>query len=96
MNTTTTIADFCLTMATLCRIHSASVTSWMRTPTRNKAVGGTEPSFHQHGLAMDVVLDDPTGNRAFVEHAQAVGLQAIDERTHIHVEADNRVTRLTT
>lgn len=63
-----------------------SVTSWGRTPKRNKLVGGKENSKHLSLLAVDVVLDDPSFKDAFIEAARSSDLKCIDEGDHIHVQ----------
>lgn len=69
----------------LCMAYGGSVTSWIRTPSRNKLVGGAVNSRHKLGLAMDVVLDDPLNNQLFILAAQDMGLWTLDEGDHIHV-----------
>lgn len=63
-----------------------SITSWIRSPQRNKTVGGMSNSQHMDGLAVDLVLDDKTKAPALIEKATAMGLKAIDEKDHIHIE----------
>lgn len=83
------LAAFCYLIHCLCNLYPASVTSWIRTPTRNRAVGGHPKSKHLVGAAVDVALDDPQQKPAFVRACKALGLQAIDEGDHIHVEYDD-------
>jgi len=63
-----------------------SVTSWYRTPEKNRIEGGAAQSQHLFGLAWDVVvprdaLDHLQG------HLRAQGLTAVRERDHVHVQA---------
>lgn len=60
-----------------------SVTSYWRTIDHNREVGGAAASQHLYGLAADVV---GVPKRAFVVAMRAVGLVAIDEGDHIHVQ----------
>ena len=65
-----------------------SVTSWMRTPKRNAMVGGHPSSKHMLGTGLDVVLDDtgPVARDAFVAEARKLGLVAVVEDDHIHIQ----------
>jgi hypothetical protein len=54
-------------------------------------VGGGEFSWHRierGGIAADVVLDDmdPTVRRFLIAAARKLGMDAIDETDHIHLE----------
>jgi peptidase M15-like protein len=70
--------------------HPFSGTSHWRTFDRNKAVGGGKRSFHLDGCAEDCVpaMLRPWGE--FVAAARALGLDAVDEGDHVHVEYDFR------
>jgi len=80
--------QFCYAITALCTDHSASVTSWIRSPTRNKAKGGRTTSLHLTGMACDLVCDDPAQKPALVAAARLRHLDAVDEGDHVHVEAD--------
>lgn len=67
---------------TIASIPGAVVTSWWRTPTRNREVGGVSASLHLLGLAWDVI--PPTTHNA--ESLRALGLHVIDEGTHLHAQ----------
>jgi len=67
----------------------ARVTSWFRTPERNRDEGGSPESQHLFALAWDVVLPEPE-SAAFQQAAQNVGLVAVRERRHVHVQAFQR------
>jgi hypothetical protein len=82
-------AAFAFLIHTLCVIHSASVTSWIRTAARNKQVGGVANSLHCVGLAVDVVTDHDADKAPLIKAAKSLGLTAIDETTHIHIEYDH-------
>ena len=69
--------------------YSFSVTSWIRTPTRNKAVGGLPNSAHLTGLGLDLVLDNVSDSEAFLKEAVEIGLHYEDPKQakdHIHLE----------
>lgn len=60
-------------------------TSWFRTFDENISEGGDPESQHLFALALD--LDVPRGSVSRVlEAARAVGLVAVDERTHVHLQ----------
>ena len=70
----------------LCLVFEGSVTSGRRTQKRNKLVGGVEHSLHLVGLAADIVLDEPSKHGELLEACGRLGLRAIDEGDHIHVQ----------
>ena len=63
-----------------------SVTSWLRSPARNKSVGGVGDSWHLTALAVDVVLDPGEGEEAFRREAARLGLKCLDEGDHLHLQ----------
>ena len=64
--------------------HPGSVTSWIRSVKRNRAVGGSPNSKHLVGMAVDVVLDDPSEDIA--QTCNRLHLRCLDEGDHVHVE----------
>jgi len=64
---------------------SARVTSWYRTPEHNADVGGAPRSQHLLGLGIDVVVPEADRARA-LQVARFLGLVAIDEGNHIHIQ----------
>jgi len=70
----------------LCCKHRGSVSSWGRTPGHNKAVGGVENSLHQIWLGCDVVLDVNQKNVVFEADARELGLSALWEKDHYHLQ----------
>lgn len=66
--------------------HHASVSSWGRTAKHNKYVGGHPDSYHMLWCGCDVVLDDNTPNPAFVADAKLMGINAIWEGDHYHLQ----------
>lgn len=76
---------FGLDVLTLKAQFGFSVTSWWRTVKRNQEVGGVPNSKHLSGLAIDLVLDNPSDNQAFIQAAQGLGLFVLDEGDHIHI-----------
>jgi uncharacterized protein YcbK (DUF882 family) len=81
-------AKFIERVVTLLEIYPGSVTSWIRSHKRNREVGGSKASWHLAGLAVDIVLDEmEESNRiSMVQRARRIGLDAIDEIDHIHLE----------
>lgn len=83
------IADFttfCHVIRHLGEIHELSVTSWGRTESRNKMVGGHLRSRHMDWMAVDVVPDDWDKHAEIMEDAGRLGLKAINEGDHIHLQ----------
>ena len=76
--------EFLGRVRTLLGQHPGSVTSWIRSPARNKAVGGAKNSKHLTGLAVDVVLDNP--NEGLAQICKTLHLRCLDEGDHVHVE----------
>ena len=64
--------------------HPGSVTSWIRSVKRNRAVGGSPNSKHLVGMAVDVVLDDPSEDIA--QTCNRLHLRCFNEGDHVHVE----------
>ncbi|MEE8581882.1 MAG: D-Ala-D-Ala carboxypeptidase family metallohydrolase [Myxococcota bacterium] len=63
------------------------VSSWYRDPTANAAAGGHPRSLHQLGLAVDLVGVDRGDEHALWHRFRQVGLVAVEERSHLHVQA---------
>lgn len=63
-----------------------SVTSWIRTVEHNRQVGGADESLHLCGLGLDIVLDNPADTESFVKRANRLGLKALNEGDHIHLQ----------
>lgn len=84
------VQEFALAVYRYCvRVHG-SVTSWVRTPNRNSAVGGVMRSHHLSGLAVDVVLDEPLTHKIATDArhklAADLGLRLVIEGDHDHLE----------
>lgn len=80
---------FCLGVRELQLRFGFSVTSWWRTPPRNRGLGdGDAASQHLAGTAVDVVFDDGGGPDLglFRATAREYGLEAIPEGDHWHLE----------
>lgn len=63
------------------------LTSWFRTPERNRTEGGSPESQHLFGLAMDLSVPGGSLANQLAEAARQQGLIAVQERDHIHVQA---------
>ena len=83
------LAEFWEKAVLLCKEFNGSMTSGVRSEKRNAEVGGVSLSWHRYGLAVDVVLDDPTQKDAFRKRAEKLGFPfTIDEGDHIHVQGE--------
>ena len=69
-----------------CQRTSGSITSWGRTPSHNKAVGGVPDSQHLSWTACDVVYDvkQPISIRQAI--AKDAQLQLVEENDHDHLQ----------
>lgn len=72
------------------QLFAVSETSGRRTQKRNSQVGGGDQSRHLCGMARDLVPDDWTEAPAIIKAAKKLGLDAVLENDHIHIEADAR------
>lgn len=73
-----------------CMKHKCSVSSWIRTEKHNEKVGGSSNSQHLLGLAVDLVPDDTDWDPIVIDLLR-LGLKAIKEKDHIHVQALNKL-----
>lgn len=87
------VQSFALLVTFLLDRYPSSVTSWTRSPKHNENVGGKPESLHLKGLAVDIVFDDPTANDVAVNYAHELGLDAVNETNHVHVELDRNHNR---
>lgn len=78
--------DFATRILALALAVPLSVTSWGRTATRNRTVGGGADSNHLGWLAVDVVADDRTLLPRARTFARRLGLEVIPEGDHWHIE----------
>ncbi len=78
--------EFIQVVILLCAKHKGSVSSWGRTPKHNKDVGGVDDSFHLLWVGCDVVLDDMKKWAPFEKDAELLGLVAIFEVNHYHLQ----------
>lgn len=85
-----TLDQFLAWIILCARRHNASVTSWIRSPKRNAAVGGLPTSRHLGGCAVDLVPDDPASYPAIAAEARAAGLDVLVHKGHAHIELDAR------
>ena len=63
-----------------------SVTSWGRTPARNALVKGVAGSLHMMWTGIDIVLDVQEKRFEFEKDCTSVGLRAIYEEDHYHLQ----------
>jgi hypothetical protein len=78
--------DFIIRCDQLCMKHRGSISSWGRTVKHNQAVGGVPNSWHTLWVGCDVVLDEMVKNQAFEDDAKSLGLRAILEGDHYHLQ----------
>ena len=80
--------SFCEKIAHLRDEFDFSVTSWWRSPKRNKAVGGVPNSRHVDGLGLDIVLDDVSQEPEVFGRIKELGLKFKNykDKNHIHLE----------
>jgi len=83
-----TLEDFRGRVALVLKLYPGSETSGHRSKKRNRLVGGGKFSWHLIGLAVDIVLDSMTyrSRKGCVGFARRIGLDAVDETDHIHLE----------
>ena len=79
--------------------HPASVTSFTRTETRNKAKGGAKDSSHllKHGNAIDLVFDTDLELMSAAANAQHFGFTGIEldlSNKHLHLDTKPRLWRV--
>lgn len=82
------IGEFAEAMLSYCNATNGRVTSWIRTREHNlKIEGAADGSFHQLGLACDVVYGtNKPGLTTRKTLAKRVGLLIIDESDHDHLQ----------
>lgn len=69
-------------------IPGEQVTSTLRSPARNRAVGGTPNSFHLSGRARDSVPPPGMSMAEYARRLQALNpdMEVINEGDHVHIE----------
>jgi len=80
------IAKFVSNCLALRLKYNFSATSWGRTSKRNADVGGVPGSCHLMWTGLDVVFDDMKRNVDFEKDASKVGLTAVYENDHYHLQ----------
>lgn len=73
-------------------IPGERVTSTLRSPSRNRQVGGVQNSFHLTGQARDSVPPPGVSVAEYARRLQALnpGLEVINEGDHVHIEPRTR------
>mgnify|MGYP005815357511 CR=1 FL=1 len=84
-----TPSDFADSLRAYCGWSRASVTSYVRSPERNKLVGGAVDSRHLIALAADVSYHPNVAPRLATAKRQALklGMTLIREDDHDHLQA---------
>ncbi len=82
--------EFHRLVMTLAIQYRFSETSGLRSIKRNKKVGGDPHSRHLIGLGRDIVLDDKKDTESFVIDARRLGLVAVVESDHVHLQDRRR------
>ncbi len=83
--------DFVHAVMCLAIKYQGSVSSWGRTPAHNAAVGGHPQSWHMLWLGLDMIFEPMVKNEALERDADLLGLQAIFEGDHYHLEPKDRM-----
>ena len=78
--------DFAMSCMLVCLKWRASVTSWGRTEKRNAFIKGVPGSFHLNWLGMDIVLDDQKKDLVFEKDCGILGITALYEINHYHLQ----------
>ena len=78
--------DYCLALSLYLLPLGGSVTSWWRSETRNKAVGGVEESAHKYWMGADVVYEVTPPEDQATRRAARLGLMLIREKDHDHLQ----------
>lgn len=86
---TTLFARLVVAVVVAARARNVVPTSWFRTPAENAALGGVPGSLHLQGIAIDLAGDsDELGQIEGIW--RAIGLDAVDEGDHLHLELQAR------
>ena len=80
------MVEFLTDIHALCMQYNGSVTSWIRSRSRNHKVGGHADSYHLAGLAIDVVLDNENDTDAFMARAKKLGYKPLKSKGCIHIQ----------
>jgi hypothetical protein len=79
--------EFAQALIAYCYATTGSVTSWGRTPTHNRRVGGVPHSKHQIWLGADIVYDERPPLATARRRATALGIRLLRESDHDHLQA---------
>lgn len=80
------VQTFALAVYRYCFATGGSVTSWIRTHSRNNSVGGVADSYHLTGLGCDIVVESKMSTDDRHKLAASLGLRLVVESDHDHVQ----------
>lgn len=82
-----TFSEFCDAVRMYGMLTGGSVTSWGRSTSHNKEVGGVPYSPHRFWMAADFVYDAPVPLPERLQIATRLGLKLVVEDGHDHAQA---------
>lgn len=80
------VGEFWVGVTALCHLFDARITSGPRSIDWNAKVGGLPTSMHLVGLGADMAGVHPDQFPAVKTMAQRIGILALDESYHIHLQ----------
>lgn len=83
------MTEFLLIIVGICLQYDCSVTSWIRTASRNKILGGHPESFHLAAMAIDLVPDNQAQTPKIIARLERLGVRAIANGGYIHAQPED-------